>query len=241
MSFKVWETYIPDRPKSKIGSFAGITFEISSKKVLTFNDMRRSETTRWTVHDIMGKKPLVEYNGPGQESISFRVIFKSNLNVDPWRKIKKFREFQHKGKVGALMLGKKTIANSKFYIEDMQEVYKHIDNKGVIHTIECDLTLKEYPATKMKRKKKTNKNKNKKSNSKSNASKKVTGTITVKVSYLNVRTGPSFKNKVKKTIRAGQKFKVYGTKKGGGITWYDLGNGLWCSAGSKYTKITKKK
>lgn len=243
MAFKTWDTFIPDRPKSKIGSFAGIKFEISSKKVLTFADMKRSETTRWTVHDIMGKKPLAEFNGPGQESISFRVSFKTNLNVDPWRTIKEFREFQNEGKVGPLMLGKKTIANSKFYIEDMQEAYRHIDSKGVIHTIDCDLTIKEYPAAKIKRKKKTNTKKNttKKNGTKSNSGKKVTGTITVKVSNLNVRTGPSFKSKVKKTIRVGQKFKVYGTKKADGITWYDLGNGLWCSAVSKYTTFVKKK
>lgn len=242
MSFKVWETYIPDRPKSKVGSFAGISFVISSKKVLTFSDMRRSETSRWATHEVMNRKPLAEFLGPGQESISFRVVFKSSLNVDPFRTFKKFRKFQNEGKVGALMIGKKTIANSKFYIEDLQEAYRHIDNKGVIHTIECDVTIKEYSSVKTKRKKKTNTKKNgSKSTSKNGKTKKISGTITVKASHLNVRAGPGFKSKVKKTIRAGQKLKVYATKKVDGINWYNLGNGLWCSAVSKYTKFTKKK
>lgn len=243
MAFTTWETFIPDRPKSKIGSFAGISFVVSSKKVLTFNDMRRSETARWATHEVMNRKPLAEFLGPGQESISFRVVFKSTLNVDPFRTFKKFRKFQNEGKVGALMIGKKTIANSKFYIEDLQEAYRHIDNKGVIHTIECDVTIKEYSSVKTKRKKKTTKKKktNTKKSSKNGTAKKINGTITVKVSHLNVRVGPGFKSKVKKTIRAGQKLKVYSTKKVDGIDWYNLGNGLWCSGVSKYTKFTKKK
>lgn len=230
--------------KTKIGSFGGISFIVSHHKVLTINgDIKRSETTRWQVHETARGKPFAEFIGPGQESITFKVIFKSNLGVDPFSTIKKLRKFQHEGKVGPFMLGKKTIANKKFYLEDLQETYRHVDNIGRIHTIEADLTLKEYNEEKVKRKKSVkSKSKAKKSKNKKTSNKKQTGTITIAVSHLNIRSGPSLKNgKIKKVAKSGQKFKTYGTKKADGITWYDLGGGLWCSAVGKYTKFTKKK
>lgn len=227
------------KTKTKLASFGGITFVVSRKKILTLSDIKRSESVRWQVHDTIGRKPMAEYIGPGQESITFHVVFKTALGVNPFKTIQKLRHFQHEGKVGPFMIGKKTIANSKFYLEDLQETYRHIDNKGVIHTIEADLTIKEYNTVRVKKKKKSS-SKNTKSNKGKTSNKKVTGTITISAGMLNARVSPSLNARIKKVLRKGQKYNVYGIEKGSGITWYNLGSSLWCSAGSNYSKFTKK-
>lgn len=241
MAYKEVKVFTPDRPKNKtkIGSFGGVTFHVSYDKILTFDDFKRSETSRWQVHDTASGKPLAEFNGQGQEDLSFQLVLKRAAGVAPWTISKRLRMMQHKGQVSAFMIGKKTIANNKFYIDSISETYSHIDNHGQIDTIVIDLSIKEYPNVK-KMRKKTSKPA-KPGNKPSAGSKKQTGTATVKVAHLNVRSSPSFKGKITKVIKSGQKMKVYGTKKADGITWYDLGNGMWCSAVSKYTQFTAKK
>lgn len=244
MAYKDVERFTPDRPKNKtkIGSFGGVTFHVSYDKILTFDDFKRTETSRWQVHDTARGKPLAEFNGQGQEDLTFQLVLKRAAGVAPWTISKKLRTMQHKGKISAFMIGKKTIANNKFYIDSINESYKHIDNHGQIDTIIMDISIKEYTKITSKRKKQSSSKKSK--NGKKNesvSSKKQTGTATVKVSHLNVRSSPSLKGKIKKVVKSGQKMKVYGTKKADGITWYNLGNGLWCSAVQKYTQFTPKK
>lgn len=221
-----------------IGSFGGVSFIVSRKKVLTFQDFKRSESVRWQTHDAIHRKPIPEYLGPGQENISFKIILKRNLGIEPFTKIQILRHYQDDGRAGPLMIGKKMIAGNYFYIEDINETYRDIDRKGIIHSIEADISLKEYPVP---RKKKKNKSKSKNSKKKSSSGKtkrKVKGTITIKVGMLNCRAKPSLKGKIVKVLRKNQKFKVYGTKKTD-INWYDLGGGRWCSAVSKYTTYKK--
>lgn len=222
----------------KIGSFGGVAFEVSSKKVLTPSEIKRSEQTRWQVHETIGTKPLPEFIGRGQETVSFHLVLKTSLGVSPISAFQKLRTLQDEGKTSSFMLGKRMISGHPFYIEDIQETYRHIDNSGNIHTIEADLTLKEYVEIKKTKAKTTSKASAKKKSS-SKSSKKVTAVITISVGMLNARISPSLKGRIKKVLRKGQKLNVYGTKKTD-ITWYDLGGGLWCSANSKYSKARKK-
>lgn len=226
--------------RTKLASFGGITFVVSRKKILTPSDIKRGETTRWQVHEIAGKKPIPEFLGPGQEQITFHVEFRKSLGVDPFQTIQILRTFQSKGKASPFMIGKTTIADSKFYLEDLQETYQQIDAHGVIHTIGADLTIKEYSEIKMAKKSKKPKSKKTSNKSKnSRSSKKHIGTITIKANTLNARTSPSLKSRIKKVLRKGQKYRVYGTKKTD-ITWYNLGGGIWCSAYSTYSTFIKK-
>lgn len=222
----------------KIGSFGGVSFTVSRKKVLTLTDLKRDETVRWQTHDAIMQKPIPEYLGPGQENLQFKILLKRNLGVNAYHTINILRHYQHYGKVGPFMLGKEMISGNYFYIESISEAYEKIDNNGVIHSIGVDITLKEYPIphNKMKKKAKSKKTKSKKTKSKSK--RKVTGTITIKCYMLNCRVKPSLKGKIKKVLRKNQKYKVYGTKKTD-ITWYDLGGGLYCSANSKYVSFKK--
>ncbi|KAB2864652.1 MAG: phage tail protein [Exiguobacterium chiriqhucha] len=220
----------------KIGTFAGVSFEVSSSKVLTFSDFVRSGSARWAVHDIILQKPLPEFEGPGQESISLKILLKRSRKVNPESVAQQLRSFRDGGKVGTLVIGKKPVTNGFWYIEDIQETHRFIDNKGISNTIELSLTLKEYPKDKPVRQKPRPKS----STGSTPATKtKAIGTATVKVGMLNCRTGPSMNARIKKVLRRGQRFQVYGYANGSGVRWYNVGGGLYISAGSQYSTFKK--
>lgn len=221
----------------KIGTFAGVSFEVSSSKVLTFSDFSRSGSARWSTHDIIQQKPLPEFEGPGQETISMKIRLKRSKKVDPERVTQQLRKFRDSGKVGTLVIGQKPITNGFWYIEDLQESHRFIDNKGISNTIELSLTMKEYPKDKPVRQKPKPKSKTSSTPPKKTGP---IGTATVKVGMLNCRMAPSLKGRIKKVLRKKQSFLVYGYANGSGIRWYKLGGGLYVSAGSRYTTFKKK-
>lgn len=222
----------------KIGSFGGVTFEVSTKKVLTFDDFSRSGEARWSEHEVKGK-PISEFIGPGQESASLTILLNKHWGTDPVKELNKLRSFRDKGKTGAFIIGNKSISSNHWYIASIGESDYQVDAKGRFIGIKVDLSLREYakdvkaisiskPKPKPKPKKK-----------KAPASKrKVIGTITIKVGMLNCRASRSLKGRILKVLRKGQKYKVYG-KTTTDIPWYDLGGGKYTSAVSKYTSFKK--
>lgn len=220
----------------KLGSFGGVTFTVSTNKVLNFNDFSRGGDARWSEHEVSHAKPISEFEGPGQESISLKISLKRSLGVDPEAELKKLRSFRDGGKVGSFVIGSKSISKNYWYISSIKEGDYEIDGKGrVLEINNVELSLKEYvkdakAVTKAKPKTTTKKS--------TSSSKKVLGTITIKVGMLNCRASRSLKGRILKVLRKGQKYKVYGVKKTD-ISWYDLGGGKFCSAVSKYTSFKK--
>jgi phage protein U len=220
---------------AKVGSFGGVAFEVSTKKVLTFSDFSRSGSSRWSVHDIHLKKPMPEFLGPGQETISFKIKLHALYGVNPETELNKLRAFRDTGKVSSFILGTKPISSSYWYIDDISEGYKTIDGKGRVISVEATITLKEYPKPIIPQVKSKHKSKQKKPPT---SKRKPLGKITIKVGMLNCRAAPSLKGKIVKVLRKNQTFTVYGTKKTD-ITWYDLGGGKYCSANPKYVLFKK--
>lgn len=224
----------------KIGTFAGVSFEVSAQKVLTFDALSRSGSSRWAVHDIALQKPLPEFLGAGQESISMKISLHRSKKVNPEKVAEQLRKFRDSGKVSTLVIGKKPVTNGFWYIEDLQEDHRRIDNKGISSRIDLTLSLKEYPKDKPVRLKPKAKKKTSTSTSSSAKRKGPIGTATVKVGMLNCRMGPSLNARIKKVLKRGQRVQVYGYKTGSGLTWFNVGAGLYISAVSKYTTFKKK-
>ncbi|MCM3567843.1 phage tail protein [Neobacillus mesonae] len=225
----------------KIGSFGGVTFEVSSNKVLTFNDFSRNGSARWSVHDINQKKPMPEFLGPGQDSLSIKVKLSSYLGVNPLIELNKLRSFRDNGKYGSFIIGNSSISSGYWYIEDITETYNHVDGKGRIISIEATLNIKEYPkpvVAKVTQKPKPKPKPKPQVKKPPPSKKKRLGVITIKVGMLNCRATPSLKGRIVKVLRKNQKYTVYGIKKTD-IPWYDMGGGKWTSAVSKYTSLKK--
>ncbi|WP_044736660.1 phage tail protein [Geobacillus kaustophilus] len=221
---------------AKIGSFAGVVFEVSSQKVLTFDEFEREGGSRWHEHEIVGRKPAPEFLGPGLERIKFVVKVSSFLGVNPADVIRKLRSARDNGLYSKFIIGNATISSSSWVLTELREIHKIRGANGLLVSADLELTLVEYPEP---YKPPAATSKPKPPPPKTNTSKKGSiGKVIVKVGMLNLRSGPSLKAKIVRVLRKGQAYKVYGTVKTD-ITWYKLGGGTYVSANPKYVIFEK--
>lgn len=130
-----------------IGSLGDIVFEVSSRKVSTFDGMKRTTKAKYGTHEIAGQKPLLEYLGQDTEEISFTMKFSVSWGADPAEEAEKLRELCGKGEAMYLIIGNKTIGDNMWIIESVGESMESVDNSGRVLISEVDVSLKEYVPT----------------------------------------------------------------------------------------------
>jgi hypothetical protein len=129
-----------------IGSFGPIVFETSTNRIRTFDNFQRSGSVRWATHELMGRKPVREFLGPGVEQISFTIRLDVALGINPANDLAVLRIMRDEGMDFPLILnGRPLTIGSTWVIESMNETWLHIDNRGRLLVAEVELTLSEYP------------------------------------------------------------------------------------------------
>lgn len=128
-----------------IGTFGNVIFETSNDLVRTFKDMTRDTNVRLASHDIIGKKPVIEWIGPGTDTIKFSMQFNSILGVEPKDEEKKLRDMAQTGKVAHIIVGGEPISDYKFIIESISSSDRIYDRDGNLIKSMVDITVKEYP------------------------------------------------------------------------------------------------
>ena len=87
------------------GLFGNIPFVTSSAVCLTFKDLKVERSTRWATHEVIGKKPVVEYVGPGLASVSFTIQLNSLLGMPPIAVLKGLQMLMEKKEAQRLLIG----------------------------------------------------------------------------------------------------------------------------------------
>ena len=128
-----------------IGTFGNVILETSNDLVRTFKDMTRDTNVRLASHDIIGKKPVIEWIGPGTDTIKFSMQFNSILGVEPKDEEKKLRDMAQTGKVAHIIVGGEPISDYKFIIESISSSGRIYDRDGNLIKSMVDITVKEYP------------------------------------------------------------------------------------------------
>ena len=65
-----------------IGYMGDIVFVVSPNYMLTPMDYERESTGRWTEHDLLMRKPVSQFGGPGLEKLTFSIILDAAHNID---------------------------------------------------------------------------------------------------------------------------------------------------------------
>lgn len=121
-----------------------IVFEVSSLKVLTFKNMTQKVSGRWTVHNPILGKPIPEYLGAGQRSISLTIHLSVMHGVRPRKTIEQIETAVENGFPYSLVIGGKKVGNNQWTITDMSETWKEIIRDGKLASADLTLTLAEY-------------------------------------------------------------------------------------------------
>ena len=121
-----------------------ILFEVSDQKVLTFQNFTRSNKIRYAKHDILQRKPLLEFMGSDSDSITLQIILKAELSVNPRKEMDKLIQIQRDGITVSVVVGGSGFGMNRWLITDLVMNWERVDSKGILTSAACNLTLQEY-------------------------------------------------------------------------------------------------
>ena len=129
-----------------IGSFGGIVFSVSPKKIKTLRDLSRNGSADIQTHKRHLDVDLPEFVGRGLESISFNIRLSKYLGVsNPQSDLNKIISYEQNGTPKSLILGTTKFGSNKWLISKHKVTYEHYDESGNPVTFDVSLTLTEYP------------------------------------------------------------------------------------------------
>ena len=127
---------------SVIGNWgSAIKFNVNSKQVLTFKDLKRKGSYRRGKHNIVNGKPKVEGLGRELDSITLKIELNASLGIKPrkvetalWNKI---------GQINPLVVGGKNLC-SRAQLTSLSDSYDIVLKRGEVYAITIDATFEEY-------------------------------------------------------------------------------------------------
>jgi phage protein U len=125
-----------------IGTFGDVVFEASSRRVRTPDGIARKAEARLAEHAVCGRKPVLEYLGPGLTEVSFSMVFSAALGVDPTEELKTLRRLRDRGAAEDLIFG--GVPQGRFVLASLDEEHRVVDGKGRLIVAVVQVTLKEY-------------------------------------------------------------------------------------------------
>lgn len=125
-----------------IGVFGTVPFVCSDSMVLTFSKLNRDRQVRWAKHDVIGKKPTLEWVGEDLNTVSITIRLDTSLGMPPIVGIKAIEVMQESKEPHILLIGGEPLG--RYVITAVTENRKFHTGCGVCQVAEVTLSLTEY-------------------------------------------------------------------------------------------------
>lgn len=129
---------------NKIGSLGPVVFVVAEGAIRTIDEFKRSSSSRWAQHDIIGQKPKKEFVGPGADSVSFAVHFSAALGLNPRKELDRLTELDRSGKAMPLVIGRKNVGVGLWVISGLSQDWSRLDSIGNVLDAQVTISLEEY-------------------------------------------------------------------------------------------------
>ncbi len=128
-----------------VGNFGSrIIFETSDRKILTFTGMTQKVSGKYAKHSVLGQKDRPEFTGPGNRSVSFKILLDVNLGIRPRDVIASIEDAVENGETEYLVIGGRLIGQNKFYISSISEALDVVMSHGEIARATLQVNMEEY-------------------------------------------------------------------------------------------------
>lgn len=127
-----------------VGTLGQIVFEVSDKKILTFNGMTREVSGRWAEHEVMGVKPKPEFLGAGNQKIVLPITLSAGLGVRPRKMLELVESMVESGNAEYLIINCRPVGRNPFRLTGSSEEWGHMYRHGELAKASLTITLEEY-------------------------------------------------------------------------------------------------
>ena len=121
-----------------------IVFEVSDDRVLTFSELTREITSRWTNHEPQGVKPKPECLGPGLQTASLTITLSATLGVRPRDVLEAIENMVENGTAETLVIGNRPVGSNPFRLTGSSEAWNTVYNRGELARATLTISLEEY-------------------------------------------------------------------------------------------------
>lgn len=128
----------------QVGSMGDIPFVVTYGKIRTFSDYGRSGSGRWAKHDLIGRKPVMEFLGPDVEKVSMKIQLRTDHGINPESELERLRKMRDTGAVFPFILGGAPVSDNYWLLEDIGENVSYWRAGGKILSVSVNITLTEY-------------------------------------------------------------------------------------------------
>jgi phage protein U len=125
-----------------LGALGSLAFVCSDKLVVTHKDMSREIAARWAKHEVIGKKPKLEFVGPDLYTVSLKVRFDLNLGMPPAAGFLKLRKMLENKLFKTLIVGGEYMG--RYVIDSISEERKYHNGAGICIIGEATINLTEW-------------------------------------------------------------------------------------------------
>lgn len=127
-----------------IGYMGDIVFVCSSMYLLTPSNYARESSGRWSEHDLLMRKPVSQFGGPGLEKLSFDILLDAGHGIDPDKQLQKLRKMRDLGTVFPLVIGGKPVSQSSWRLDSLKEGEHYFTATGELQQCKVSVQLTEY-------------------------------------------------------------------------------------------------
>lgn len=125
-----------------IGTLGELPFICSHGKVLTFSGLSRDLSVRWAQHDVIGKKPVLEWIGEELANVTLTIRFDVSLGSPPKEGLLGLKNMMTSRKDHMLIVGGDFLG--RYVIESISEERKFHTGAGECQVAEATIALKEW-------------------------------------------------------------------------------------------------
>ena len=128
-----------------VGNFGSrITFQTSDQRSLTFSGIKQKVSGKYAKHSIQGQKDRPEFTGPGNRSVSLKIVLNVTLGIRPREVMSSIEAAVESGEAEYLVIGGRPVGNNRFYISSVSEAYDVVLAGGEIASATLNVTMEEY-------------------------------------------------------------------------------------------------
>ena len=128
-----------------VGNFGSqITFQTSDQRILTFSGMTQKVSGKYAKHSVQGQKDRPEFTGPGNRSVSFKILLDVSLGIRPREIMRNIESAIENGEAEFLVIGGRPVGDNRFYISSVFEAYDEVLQGGEIARATLNVTMEEY-------------------------------------------------------------------------------------------------
>lgn len=130
---------------ANIGSWGNtLVFSTDDKRILTFQDFKRTASATWANHSRVGKKDRSEFVRADLQEVTFTVELNAMLGVRPRATIDAIVSAVETGKVAPLVIGGKKVGSNQWKITKCTDAWETVYTKGELVRAKVDVTMEEY-------------------------------------------------------------------------------------------------